>query len=487
MVTKRIKILVTSRPHVRVDTYYPDVVEIPLDTNNQNDTTDYVNSSVVELEQRKLPIDLRNEIKDILIKGSNGMFLWVYLVLSELKTTTDSSPFAIRKKLNSIPKSLPDLYNRILLNIKVDDAEAAKNILRWVVWAERPLTLQELTISITIRPEHRSTSELSEMMRCDLQSDLQSILGPLINIRNGFVHLVHQSAKDYLKDMEPITSEAISARPNESNLYISISCLTYLSFDEFDRGPVVHDNCLTKNDTKEIRLHYENIPFLQYYALHCHRHVGQLDDELQATPWLQNAFLRLATSKHKMNLWFTIHPDFFYLPSGSNFWIHSVDAFSLPLIFGFNCFSQALIDHGPSGNGRVNHDKSPLLAAIEFQKETLVRFLVENGADVNAQGGFYGNPLQAAVHHGHTMIVHYLVEDGANVNAQGGYYGIPLQVAVHREHTMVVHYLVENGADVNAQGGGYGNALSAAEAKGKNSIVRFLLENGATRSSKDGG
>jgi hypothetical protein len=419
VITKRIKILVTSRPHVRVDTYYPDVVEIPLDTNNQNDITDYVNSSVVELEQRKFPIDLRNEIKEILIEGSNGMFLWVYLVLSELKKTTDSSPFAIRKKLNSIPKSLPDLYNRILLNIKVDDAEAAKNILRWVVWAERPLTLQELTISITIRPEHRSTSELSEMMRFDLQSDLQSILGPLINIRNGFVHLVHQSAKDYLKDMEPITSEAISARPNESNLYISISCLTYLSFDEFDHGPVVHDNCLTKNDTKEIRLHYENIPFLQYCALHCHRHVSQLDDELQATPWLQNAFLRLATSKHKMNLWFTIHPDFFYLPSGSNFWIHSVDAFSLPLIFGFNRFSQALIDHGPSGNGRVNHDKSPLLTAIEFQKETLVRFLVENGADVNAQGGFYGNPLQAAATQ-NIEIVRCLVENRADVNAQGG-------------------------------------------------------------------
>jgi hypothetical protein len=286
------------------------VAEIPLDTNNLKDITDYVNSRVVELKQRKFPIDLRNEIKDILIERSNGMFLWVYLVLSELKTTTDSTPFAIRKKLNSIPKSLPDLYNRILLNIQVDDAEAAKNILRWVVWAERPLTLQELTISTTIRPEHRLTSELSKMMRCDLQSDIQSTLGPLINIRNGFVHLVHQSAKDYLKDMEPITSEAISARSNESNLYISISCLPYLSFDEFDRGPVVHDNCLTENDTIEIRRQYKNVPFLQYCAQQCHRHVRQLDDELQATPRLQNAFLRLATSKHKMNLWSTIRSSY---------------------------------------------------------------------------------------------------------------------------------------------------------------------------------
>jgi hypothetical protein len=290
VIAKRIKIFVTSRPHVRVDTYYPNVVEIPLDPNNLKDITDYVNSSVVELEQRKFSIDLRNEIKDILIEGSNGMFLWVYLVLSELKTTTDSSPFAIRKKLNPLPKSLPDLYNRILVNIKVDDAEAAKNILRWVVWAERPLTLQELAISIALRPDHRSTSELSEMMRCDLQSDLQSILGPLIHIRNGFVHLVHQSAKDYLKDMEPMTDEAISARSNESNLYISISCLTYLSLDEFDHGPVVHDNCLAENDTIEIRRQYKNVPFLQYCALQCHFHVRQLDDESQATQGCRTPF-----------------------------------------------------------------------------------------------------------------------------------------------------------------------------------------------------
>jgi hypothetical protein len=75
-------------------------------------------------------------------------------------------------KLNSLPKSLPDLYSRICLNIKVDDVEAANNI-RWVVWAERPLTLQELAISIAIRPERRPTSQSSDLVRFDLERDLQ--------------------------------------------------------------------------------------------------------------------------------------------------------------------------------------------------------------------------------------------------------------------------------------------------------------------------
>jgi hypothetical protein len=258
VITKRIKIFVTSRPQIRVDSYFPDVVKLSLETKNREDISNYVHSSVEKLEQRKLPIHLRNEIKEILINGSNGMFLWVFLILYELKTSGDSSEVNIRNKLKSLPKSIPDLYNRILGDIKVDNAEAAKNILRWVVWAERPLTLHELTIAIAIRPEQQSTSEMSKTMRFDLEGDLHSILGPLINIQNRLVYLAHQSAKDYLKVMDPITSEKISARSNESNLYISTCCLSYLSFDEFEQGPLTELIACTA-----IRGRYKEFPFLE--------------------------------------------------------------------------------------------------------------------------------------------------------------------------------------------------------------------------------
>jgi hypothetical protein len=62
-------------------------------------------------------------------------------------------------------------------------------------------------------------------------------------------------------------------------------------------------------------------------------------------------------------------------------------------MFGFNSFLQAQIDHGPSGNGTVNRDKSLLPTAIEFQNEMLVRYLVENVVDVSALGGEFWNPL----------------------------------------------------------------------------------------------
>jgi hypothetical protein len=72
------------------------------------------------------------------------MFLWVDLILYDLKTSARTSQHAIQKKLKSLPKSHPDLYEKILLAIQPEDLELANSILRWVVWTECPLTLEEL-------------------------------------------------------------------------------------------------------------------------------------------------------------------------------------------------------------------------------------------------------------------------------------------------------------------------------------------------------
>jgi hypothetical protein len=144
LIGKRIKIIITSRPQIPIKHYFSTVVEILLDSNNQNDISNYVNASVSELEKRNFPAELREEIRDELIKGSNGMFLWVDLILYDLKTSSQTSGNAVRRMLKTLPTSLIDLYRKILLAIEPEDLETANNIHRWVVWAERPLTLEEL-------------------------------------------------------------------------------------------------------------------------------------------------------------------------------------------------------------------------------------------------------------------------------------------------------------------------------------------------------
>jgi hypothetical protein len=197
---KRIKIVITSRPQIPIDSYFPDVVEISLDKNNLKDIADYVHASDVELKKRNFSTKLTQEIQKTLIEESSGMFLWVYLILYDLTKPGRKSEHAIRTKLKSLPKTLPDLYKKILYAIEPDNVEFANDILRRVVWAERPLTLRELTAAIAIQPEHRSMSTLTELMEPNLESELRSILGALITVQNDIFYLVHQSAKEFLRD-----------------------------------------------------------------------------------------------------------------------------------------------------------------------------------------------------------------------------------------------------------------------------------------------
>jgi hypothetical protein len=168
----------------------------------------------------------------------------------------------------------------------------------------------------------------------DLEGDLHSILGPLINIRNGLVYLVHQSAKDYLKVMDLITSEKISAHSNESNLCISTCCLAYVSFDEFEQELVKGFLSGT-----EIRWLCEKFPFLEYSAMHWPSHVRQLDEDLLATPHLLSVFLNLAKSNKKFHSCHRVY-------RASNWSVRTyTHPWRITTHFGFICFLGALLDN----------------------------------------------------------------------------------------------------------------------------------------------
>jgi hypothetical protein len=276
--------------------YFPNVLEILLDSNNQDDISSYVYASVLGLKKRNFPMKLRQEIEEALIEGSNGRFLWVDLILYYLKTALKLSPSVIQQKLTTLSKCLPDLSRKILLVVTLEDLEAANNILRWVVWAERPLTLQELAIASAIQTEHRSMSALPETMELDLENVLISMLGPLIVVHDGTVYLVHQSLKGFLKESNSIPSEQFSLQPNDSYLHITISCLTYLSFDEFETGNEEYNGKIRITDR------FEQYKFLQYCSKHWPDHIRQLDEESQWSPALKKAFLHLAQAGNKFEL-----------------------------------------------------------------------------------------------------------------------------------------------------------------------------------------
>jgi ankyrin repeat protein len=471
-IRKRIKIVITSRPQIPIKSYFPDVVEIPLDPNNQNDIVKYVHASVLELEKRGFPKELRKKIQETLIKGSDGMFLWASLLLDDLKTSTQTSPNDIQHKLESLPQALPDLYRKILLAIKPEDVETVNNILRWVFWAERPLKLQELAKAIVIKPGLRSISSLSNMKKLDFKNILRSILGALITVQDDTVYLVHQSAKEFLKEFNSITIERFSLQPDQSHLYITLSCLTYLSFDEFKAVEVIYDPISRSNKA------FVDDPFFRYCSIHWPDHMRQLGDELQRTPLLKAAFLYHAQSKVIMEVAWN-----FYDRSRSHTLL-GLKPLMIATYYGLPNLIQFLLDDGEDINHLCPHHGNALQAVVHQGKDDIVRYLVERGADVNVHDGRIGTALQAAAYNGKEDIVRFLVEHGADVNAKGGYYGTALQAAVRDGRDDIVRYHAGQEADFNAHNGRIDTTLPVAAYTGKVDTVRYPVEYGTNVNAK---
>jgi hypothetical protein len=190
---------------------------------------------------------------------------------------------------------LPDKSSRSVrknIAIQPKDLELANSILRWVVWAERPLTLEELKIAIAIQPGYQSMSDLSRMAENDFESVLRLILGAIIKVQNDIVYLVHQSAKEFLRGFNSIKSERFSSlQSNESNLDITVRCLTYLSFDEFDNPEL-----LKQPERQPI----EGYPLFYYSSSYWSDHIKQLNDEVQRAPRVKSTFLNLGHNKKKI-------------------------------------------------------------------------------------------------------------------------------------------------------------------------------------------
>lgn len=90
--------------------------------------------------------ELRQTIKDTLIKDAGGMFRWVECQLQAVRKCR--KPAQVRKTLKTLPKNLREVYTRDLA--KIDDS-ASQDVLRILEWVAFPyFTYVSLSIPINI-------------------------------------------------------------------------------------------------------------------------------------------------------------------------------------------------------------------------------------------------------------------------------------------------------------------------------------------------
>ncbi|RDW62302.1 hypothetical protein BP6252_11735 [Coleophoma cylindrospora] len=106
----------------------------------------YIDRCISELAQIQYENSLQDQVRNILERKANGTFLWVALVLQELKK---AESFEMLDVINEAPADLVDLYRRMINQIQQlsrKKPEFCRSILSVTTTAYRPLHLAELSV-----------------------------------------------------------------------------------------------------------------------------------------------------------------------------------------------------------------------------------------------------------------------------------------------------------------------------------------------------
>jgi hypothetical protein len=445
----------------------------------------------------------------------------------------------IRAAMKTLPKTLDEFYDRILLQIEEEDREQAHVALQWIAFAARSIRLEELAEAIIVNPhtepaldeEHRvldcktlldflPAGLVSTVVTYSLGSSWDSSLGsssisdtqhfsedneeegshPSRSDRSEsleddssktIIQFAHFSVKEYLVSTRILDGSAPSFQVQEmaTHSLIAKTCFAYMLWLG-SREPKITDELLS------------DFPLLEYSARCWTSHMCALDGHIDDDHLLNLALSFLKVDAYAWRIWTSTgfpldHDSTEALSKGLLTWrarIKQNHKFAVhPLtwasIFSMTSVLELLLPRTCSVNdiqlpecpnvyywGNYRH---PLFAASRFGTLETVQMLVKAGASVNHPNPDYTPALWGAARAGSYEKVKFLLDQGADVNAIGDDCNA-LHPAVLGGSKSVLELLLQSGADVNAKEEFFGTALVAAASNRFLDGAQVLLDAGAS-------
>ena len=123
---------------------------IRVEDHNSIDIKKYVSEKLFKVSKGK-NIGAYQRLGHEITRRAKGVFLWVALVVEMLNEKYEEGGYSPKKMtdmLQSVPDGLHPLFKRIIKKIKKEHLRETVKIVRWVLYASRPLTLTELRYAI---------------------------------------------------------------------------------------------------------------------------------------------------------------------------------------------------------------------------------------------------------------------------------------------------------------------------------------------------
>ncbi|KAH0559934.1 hypothetical protein GP486_003549 [Trichoglossum hirsutum] len=180
------KFVITSRPITDITNMLETFPCFDLRA-NRDDLKIFVNSRVSSLPKR-FSSELKAKAREVLLERVERTFLWVSIVIKKIERISLPLVDALKERLKKV--------QLIWTNYMGDKGE--QKLVAWVVYGRQPLTLGELEAALATQMDSRNKRS-TENYRTDLTEEvLKNATGIILEITDGKVHLIHQSARDFL-------------------------------------------------------------------------------------------------------------------------------------------------------------------------------------------------------------------------------------------------------------------------------------------------
>ncbi|KAH7124971.1 hypothetical protein B0J13DRAFT_531240 [Dactylonectria estremocensis] len=322
-----LKFLITSRPYDEISRHFqplniPGLSVIHLKGESDAEMSKITQEIDVYIRDRVSLVranrDLTPEEEQLLLQRlrrvPNQTYMWAYLVLQLIEKDLSIDKTTIREVTSSLPRTVDDVYERILPKNNPRDAEEAeraekvKKMLHVIVAAARPLTLAEMDLALALQKEHTSYEGWHRKPEERFSSFIRDLCGLFITITDSKICLIHQTAKEFLvaKDnLDPRTGHdnplkwKYSLQPPVSHRVLCQICIWHLLFTEFETNP------LEEYSDDEVSHYLRGHVFLDYSATNWAAHFRASGIENDAV--IESVWRICDATSRRCGTWFRVY------------------------------------------------------------------------------------------------------------------------------------------------------------------------------------
>lgn len=247
----KLKVIMTSRPNTPIGNaiwrygYNPMSIQLSgereVESQAISDEIDlYIGVKMEHFRDLRKYRGIHDDAHELLLSRLNSVenrtYLWVSLIFPELEKAAGISETKLLVLIEQIPTTVQDAYEKIL--DRSMNKPRARTLLHMVVGACRSLTLTEMNFALAVQDHSDPMMKLDTDPAASFAETIRELCGLFILIQDDRIYLIHQTAKEFLVQMDERDPRAsanghtwswrYSFDPVKSHRLLARTCILYL-------------------------------------------------------------------------------------------------------------------------------------------------------------------------------------------------------------------------------------------------------------------